>query len=79
MLFSTGILLAMGGWATAAGSATARSASIVSPFVLSFLLAGHGGASALFGLFAVMALVGLVAIAVGGIETRGRALEELAR
>lgn len=69
----------MRGWATSAGSGLGRSASIVSPFVLAFLLAGNGGAPAVFGLFAVLALVGLVAMALGGVETRGRALEELAR
>jgi MFS transporter, putative metabolite:H+ symporter len=69
----------MRGWATSACSSLNRAASIVSPFIFGFMLAGHGGAGAIFTALAVAAAIGLVVLAVAGVETRGRSLEELSR
>jgi putative MFS transporter len=52
-------------------------ASSLSPSIFGFLLNGHGGAGAIFAVLAGIALIGLVAMALGGIETRQKALEEI--
>ncbi|MGD8165931.1 MFS transporter [Herbiconiux sp. P16] len=69
----------MRGFATSSASSLSRVASIVSPFVFGFLLDGHGGAGAIFAILAGMAVVGLIAMSIGGIETRNRRLEEISR
>lgn len=67
----------MRGFATSAASSLNRLASIISPFIIGFLLDGHGGAGAVFGLLGAAALVSFVVIATLGIETRNRRLEEI--
>lgn len=67
----------MRGFATAAASSLSRVASILSPFIFGFLLDGRGGAGAIFAILTVMALIGLVAMWTGGVETRMKRLEEI--
>jgi putative MFS transporter len=67
----------MRGFASSTASSLSRVASILSPSVFGFLLDGHGGAGAIFAVLAGVAVIGLVAMALGGIETRQRALEEI--
>lgn len=67
----------MRGWATSVTASLGKVASIVSPSVFGFMLSGHGGPSAVFGMLAIAAGVALAAIAIGGIETRDRSLEEI--
>jgi MFS transporter, putative metabolite:H+ symporter len=69
----------MRGWATSVCSSLARAASIGSPFIFGFMLGGHGGPGGVFTAMAVAAAIGLVAMAVSGVETRNRSLEELSR
>jgi putative MFS transporter len=67
----------MRGFASSSASSLSRVASILSPSIFGWLLNGHGGAGAIFAVLAGMSLIGLVAMAVGGIETRAKALEEI--
>jgi putative MFS transporter len=67
----------MRGFASSSASSLSRVASILSPSIFGFLLNGHGGAGAIFAVLAGVALIGLVAMSVGGIETRQKALEEI--
>jgi putative MFS transporter len=67
----------MRGFASSTASSLSRVASILSPSIFGFLLDGHGGAGAIFAVLAGVALVGLVAMALGGVETRQKALEEI--
>ncbi|GAA4302518.1 MFS transporter [Klenkia terrae] len=67
----------MRGFASSSASSLARVASILSPSIFGYLLNGHGGAGAIFAILAGFCVVGLVTMAVGGIETRNRALEEI--
>jgi putative MFS transporter len=67
----------MRGFASSAASSLSRVASILSPSIFGFLLNGHGGAGAIFAVLAGIALIGLVAMALGGVETRMKALEEI--
>ena len=55
-----------------------RFASIISPLVVSQILAVGGGVSWVFGSFLIVAVLGLAVLAGMGIETRKRTLEELA-
>jgi putative MFS transporter len=67
----------MRGFATSAASSLSRVASILSPIIFGFVLSGHGGAGAIFAILAGIAVVGLLAMVFGGIETRQRSLEEI--
>jgi putative MFS transporter len=67
----------MRGWATSACSSMNRLASVLSPILVGALLDGAGGVGAVFGCFAVAALVGAVVMGTVGIETRGRSLEDI--
>jgi MFS transporter, putative metabolite:H+ symporter len=67
----------MRGWATSGCSSMARAASIVSPLIFGFMLNGNGGPGGVFTAMAVAAALGLLAMAISGVETRNRSLEEL--
>jgi MFS transporter, putative metabolite:H+ symporter len=67
----------MRGFASSSASSLSRVASILSPTIFGFVLSGHGGAGTIFAILAGIALVGLVAMATGGIETRLKTLEEI--
>lgn len=69
----------MRAWGSAAGSAFNRFASIVSPIVVSQILAAGGGVSLVFGCLLLVAVLGLVVLIGWGVETRNRTLEQLAR
>lgn len=72
--------LRMRGWATATCSSFNRAASIFSPFLFGFMLGERGGGPGLvFVSLGIAAAIALTVIALGGVETRGRSLEELAR
>ncbi len=67
----------MRGFASSTASSLSRVASILSPFIFGFLLDGHGGAGAIFAILAGMAVLGLITMAIGGVETRMRRLEDI--
>jgi putative MFS transporter len=68
----------MRAWGTAAGSSINRLASYLAPTVIGFLLGiGNEALTAIFGMFALVALVGAVVMAMFGEETKTRTLEEL--
>lgn len=67
----------MRGFASSTASSLSRVASILSPFIFGFLLDGHGGAGTIFAILSCMAVIGLVTMAVGSIETRQRRLEDI--
>jgi len=67
----------MRGLGIATGSSMNRLASIFSPFAVGALLNAGYGIAAVFGMFAVAGLIGLVALIVLGVETKGRTLEDL--
>ncbi|WP_433171437.1 MFS transporter [Actinoallomurus sp. CA-150999] len=69
----------MRAWGSSAASGFNRSASVISPIVISQVLAAGGGVSLVFGIMLIAAVLGLVVLAGMGIETRNRTLEELAR
>ncbi|WP_432180673.1 MFS transporter [Streptomyces sp. NBC_00063] len=66
----------MRSWATSATASLGKLASIVSPSIFGFMLAGYGGPPAIFGALSIAAVVALAAVLIGGVETRGRSLEE---
>lgn len=68
----------MRGWATSASSAMSRAASIVSPLIVGAMLAANGGAPAIFAATLACAVIGLIVMAVMGVETKSRSLEEIA-
>lgn len=67
----------MRGWATSVTASLGKVASMASPSIFGFMLGGRGGPSAVFVALAIAAAIALAAIAIGGIETRGRSLEEI--
>lgn len=69
----------MRAWGSATGSSLARFASILSPLVISQILAAGGGVSWVFGSLLLVAVLGLAVLIGFGVETRNRTLEELAR
>ena len=68
----------MRAWATSTGSAASRIGSIVAPLTIGSVLQAGLGLLSVFALLGAMCLAGLIAIVVGGIETKQRMLEELA-
>jgi putative MFS transporter len=68
----------MRGFATSSASSLNRLASIVSPFAIGFMIERSNGAPMIFGTFVAASLIALVVMAIGGVETRGRRLEEIA-
>lgn len=68
----------MRAWGTAAGSSLNRLASFIAPIAIGALLAtGNGALTAIFVMFAVVALFGAVVMGTMGEETKTRTLEEL--
>jgi putative MFS transporter len=67
----------MRGWGTAAGSSMNRLASFLAPVLVGLVLAARAGIGPVFLMFAGAGVVGFVAMATLGIETKGRPLEEL--
>lgn len=67
----------MRGFATSTASSLNRVASIISPFIIGSLLTAAGGAAAIFAVLAGGALVAFLAVAIAGIETKGKRLEEI--
>ncbi|MDM0067035.1 MFS transporter [Variovorax sp. J31P207] len=57
-------------------SAWLRLASAAGPVIVGAIVA-DGGLNVVFGVFAVLALLGSIVTAVLGVETKGRALEEI--
>lgn len=66
-------------WATAFGSSWNRVGAVIAPILIGLLLAAHLGIGSVFIMFGVAAAVGGLVIALWGIETKQRTLEELAR
>jgi putative MFS transporter len=66
----------MRGFATSSASSVARLASVISPFIIGPLL-DTGGAATIFGLLGAVSLLGTIVVAVAGVETRNRSLEEI--
>ena len=73
----------MRGWATGTGSGIQRLAIAVAPIVVGWVLQSSPvksvGVAWVFGLLGILSLIGLVAMAVLGVETRNRTLEETSR
>jgi putative MFS transporter len=67
----------MRGFASSSASSMARLASIFSPFLVGYLLDGHGGVGEIFAFLGGATVIGFVTMLVGGIETRNRPLEEI--
>lgn len=63
-------------WGTAAGTSMNRLASVLAPTIVGVLLASGLGLSAVFALFGIVLLAGLVTMVAWGKETAGRPLEE---
>lgn len=68
----------MRAWGSSAASSVNRFASIISPIVVSQILAAGGGVSWVFGILLIVAVLGLAVLVGMAIETRDRTLEELA-
>ncbi len=64
------------GWGTAAGSSMNRIASVIAPTAVGALLANGFGLRSVFVMFGIVLVVGLAAMLVWGVETKGRSLEE---
>ncbi|MBO0876597.1 MAG: MFS transporter, partial [Pseudonocardia sp.] len=67
----------MRAWATATGSSMNRIASIIAPIAVGAILGAGLGVTSVFVMFGVAAAVGGLVMAVMGVETKGRTLEEL--
>jgi MFS transporter, putative metabolite:H+ symporter len=67
-------------WATGTGSSLQRLASAISPSIVGLLVAHniHTGIGKVFGIFVVIAIIGLLSVIFLGRETQARVLEELA-
>jgi MFS transporter, putative metabolite:H+ symporter len=68
----------MRGWATSAASAMNRAASIVSPLIVGAVIAAGGGTTGIFSIMLACAVLGVVVMAAMGVETKARALEDIA-
>ena len=69
----------MRGWGSSTGRAVSLVASIIAPITVGALLASPLGAAGMFAVFAIVSLLGAVAILWLGVETKGMLLEELSR
>lgn len=68
----------MRSWSTSIGSAAGRVGSIIAPFAIGKLLEAQLGLSSVFALLGLACLAGLIAIAAFGVETKRKALEDIA-
>jgi putative MFS transporter len=70
----------MRSWATGTGSGFQRLASAIGPSIVGILVARniHTGLQNVFGIFAVVAIIGLLSVIFLGRETQAKVLEELA-
>ncbi len=68
----------MRSWATATGRGFNSAASVIAPSAVGAILSAGLGIGGVFVMFFVVSLIGLVVLAVLGIETKQRVLEELA-
>jgi putative MFS transporter len=68
----------MRSFATMVGSSLRALAAIIAPIVLGLLVTEAGGIAWVFGVFSAVLLVGLLAFARFGPETKQQTLEELA-
>ncbi|WP_206922395.1 MFS transporter [Alicyclobacillus suci] len=69
----------MRGWGTSTASSLCRIASFIAPTLVGWILGKGMGVGTVFLMFALAGLIGAIAIATLGIETKGRALEEIAQ
>jgi putative MFS transporter len=69
----------MRAWATSIGSSWNRIGAVIAPSLIGFVLAAHLGIVSVFIMFGLASAAGALVIAVWGIETKQRTLEELAR
>jgi putative MFS transporter len=67
----------MRGFATSTASSFNRIASVISPILIGSLIGVAGGAGVIFTVLVIGAGVALVTIAVAGVETKGRRLEDI--
>jgi putative MFS transporter len=67
----------MRGLGVASASSLSRLASVLAPSLVGFILAASLGIHSVFAMFGVVALVGAIAVAAMGLETKNRSLEEL--
>jgi putative MFS transporter len=67
----------MRAWGTSSGRAISLVASVIGPLSVGKFLATSLGAGGMFGMFLLAAVLGLGVILWLGIETKGRALEEI--
>ena len=68
----------MRSWSTSVGSAFGRLGSIIAPVAIGRLLQAQLGLSSVFALLGLACAIGLLAITAFGIETKRRALEDIA-
>jgi putative MFS transporter len=70
----------MRSWATGTGSGLQRLASAIAPSIVGLLVARniHTGIENVFGIFVVVAIIGLLSVIFLGRETHAKVLEELA-
>ena len=62
---------------TGAGSASARLASILAPWLVGFLLSTTGNVGNVFLMFAAVGFIGAITVALLGVETSGKLLEKI--
>jgi putative MFS transporter len=67
----------MRAWASSTGRGMGLVASIIAPIAVGALLGSKLGVAGVFGLFALMSVLGAVVISALGIETKGTVLEEV--
>lgn len=67
----------MRAWASSTGRGAGLVASIIAPIAVGALLASSLGVAGVFGLFALMNVLGVIVIRTLGVETKGAVLEEV--
>jgi putative MFS transporter len=67
----------MRAWGTSSGRAVSLIASVIGPLSVGKFLGSSLGAGGMFGMFLLSSVLGLGVILWLGIETKGRALEEI--
>jgi putative MFS transporter len=67
----------MRAWATSITSSLNRVASFIAPALVGVLLGAHLGLGSVFAMFGLAALIGLIVMAIFGIETKQRVLEDI--